>query len=155
MEWFDEVEEIEFEGVECTCNLKSNTRYLRLNNIGLLFVMIVSIFFIENYPLVAGILICAVLVLFILGALWYIFYSKQNHSIRFVLHRDSIVYIDENETEKRYHLNQLDSIKKKHVFGWGDCYQFCFDDSVVNVYDGDDLAGLMMGLRNLGKFGKK
>ncbi len=41
------------------------------------------------------------------------------------------------------------------MLGWGDCYQFRFDDDVVNVYDGDDLAGLMMGLRTLGKFGIK
>jgi len=100
-------------------------------------------------------LICVAALLVVLGALWYIFYSKKNHSICFILNRDSIVYIDEKEREKRYTLDQLVSIKKRYVLGWGACYQFRFDDEVVKVYDGDDLAGLMMGLRALGKFGIK
>ncbi len=114
-----------------------------------------SCFLFEHYPYVSIVLICTTVVLVVLGALWYIFYSKKNHSIRIILNRDSIVYIDEKEMEKRYHLDQLKSTKKRHVLGWGDCYQFRLDDGVVNVYDGDDLAGLMMGLRRLGKFGPK
>lgn len=153
MDWFDEESELEFEEVICTCNLKSNDRFYRLYNLIPVVMVIVAVFFIEHYPMFSITLICVAALLVVLGALWYIFYSKKNHSIRFILNRDSIVYIDEKEREKRYTLDQLVSIKKRYVLGWGACYQFRFDDEVVKVYDGDDLAGLMMGLRTLGKFG--
>ncbi|MBQ9984079.1 MAG: hypothetical protein IJP29_05770 [Lachnospiraceae bacterium] len=153
MDVFDEIEELEFEEVTCNCNLKSNDRFYRLYNVIPVVLVMVSLFFIEHYSLISIVLICVSVVLIVLGALWYIFYSKKNHSIRFILNRDSIVYIDEKEREKRYTLDQLVSIKKRYVLGWGACYRFRFDDDVVNVYDGDDLARLMMGLRTVGKFG--
>lgn len=155
MDWFEESEELEFEEVTCTCNLKNNARFYRLYNVIPVVLVMVSVFLIEHHSLVSIVLICASVVLIVFGALWYIFYSKKNHNIRFILNTDSIVYIDEKEKEKRYHLDQLESIKKRHVLGWGACYQFHFDDDVINVYDGDDLARLMMGLRTLGKFGDK
>ncbi len=155
MEWFEEESELEFEEVTCNCNLKCNDRFYRLYNVIPVVLVLGSLFFIEHYSLVSIVLICVSVVLVVLGALWYIFYSKTNHSIRIILNKDSIEYIDEKEREKRYTLDQLVSIKKRYVLGWGACYQFRFDDEVVRVYDGDDLAGLMMGLRTLGKFGIK
>lgn len=155
MEWFEEESELEFEEVTCNCNLKCNDRFYRLYNVIPMVMVIVAVFFIELYPMFSITLICVAALLVVLGALWYIFYSKKNHSIRFILNKDSIEYIDEKEREKRYTLDQLVSIKKRYVLGWGACYQFRFDEEVVKVYDGDDLAGLMMGLRTLGKFGIK
>lgn len=150
MDWLDETEELEFEEVTCNCNLRNNKRFLRKWLLVYSLILVIGSCLIPLHSLLAGILICIGTVVFIMGAIGYISYSKRNHSITLVLTRDSLTYTDEMGESKTYALEQLQTIRKKRVFGWGMCYEVCFDDQLVRIYDGDDLSGLLMGLRTLG-----
>lgn len=153
MDAFDEIEELEFEEVTCNCNLRNNNRYVRAWCIGYTLIILIGCCFFTIYPMVSGVFVCMGTIVSIVGAIYYVFYSKKNHGITLVLEKDTLTYIDKMGTSKVYTLHQLMEIRKTHVFGWGMCYEFCFHDQSVKVYDGDDLSGLLMGLRTLGKFG--